>query len=94
MKKEDLKDLTKVGLHGYDRESSERYIEYGCKTFSVNIFQWVLKYSKKEIKPSKCVVRVSGKPEDKEKVFAMCDLICKQLDLGEWDGRKTARVFM
>ncbi|MBE4949932.1 hypothetical protein [Chryseobacterium culicis] len=44
------------------------------------------------MKRSKCVVRVSGKPENKEKVFKMCDLICKQLDLGEWDGRKTVRV--
>lgn len=84
------KDLTRVGFHDYDKESSEKYLD--CKTFSVRIFQWVLKSSKKEMKPSKCVVRVTGKPEDKKRVFAMCDLICKQLDLGEWDGRKTVRV--
>lgn len=88
----DKKDLTRAGFHDYDKEGSERFIEMDFKTFSVNIFQWVLKSSKKEMKRSKCVVRVSGRPDNKEKVFAMCDTICKQLDLGEWDGRKTVSV--
>lgn len=51
----DKKDLTRVGFHDYDKEEAEKYLD--CKTFSVRIFQWVLKSSKKEIKPSKCVVR-------------------------------------
>lgn len=87
----DKKDLMRVGFHDYDKDEAEKYLD--CNTFSVRIFQWVNKSkSKKEMKQSKCVVRVYGIPANKEKVFTMCDLICKQLDAGEWDGRKTVTV--
>lgn len=87
----DKKDLTRMGFHDYDKLEAENYFD--CKTFSVRIFQWVKKSTtKKEMKQSKCIVRVFGTPENKEKVFAMCDLICKKLDISEWDGRKTVRV--
>lgn len=89
---ENRKDLKREGFHDYNKESAEGYAEWNGKTFSVNIFQWIMKSGKKEMKPSKCVVRVSGKPEDKEKVFDMCDTICKLLDAREWDGRKTVFI--
>lgn len=87
-----VKDIQFVGKHDFDKESAERFASYGCKTFSVNIFQWGIKSNKKEMKPLKCVVRVNGKPADKDKIFAICENIVKDLDNGEWDGRKTVSV--
>jgi hypothetical protein len=61
-------------------------------SFSVGIFQWVLKNNGKEMKPSKAVVRVSGSPLNKEKVFECCNKIVKDLDANIWDGRKTVTI--
>lgn len=58
----------------------------------VGIFQWVLKNNGKEMKPSKAVVRVSGSPLNKEKVFECCNKIVKDLDANIWDGRKTVTI--
>ena len=88
----DAKDIQFTGKHDYDKESAERYAAWGGKSFSVNIFQWVMKRSKKEMKPSKCVVRVHGSPKDKDKVLATCERIVKELDGGNWDGRKSIKV--
>jgi len=86
------RDIQFVGKHDYDKDSANKFADWGGKSFSVNIFKWGLKSNGKEMKPLKGVVRVSGKPEEKEKVFAHCDVIVKQLDNNEWDGRKTVNV--
>jgi hypothetical protein len=86
------KDIQFVGKHDYDKESAERFASWGGKSFSVNIFQWGLKSNGKEMKPLKCVVRVSGSPSNKEKVFEYCEHVVRLLDEGEWDGRKTVFI--
>lgn len=86
------KDIQFVGKHDYDKESAERFSNWAEKSFSVNIFQWALKSNGKEMKPTKGVVRVSGSPQNKEKVFAFCESVVKDLDSGTWDGRKSVFV--
>ena len=86
------KDIQFVGKHDYDKESAEKFASWGCNSFSVNIFQWGLKSNGKEMKPLKCVVRVSGNPNDKEKLFAEAERIVNLLDDGKWDGRKSVSV--
>lgn len=83
------KDIQFVGKHDYDKESAELYSKLGQKTFSVNIFKWGLTSNGKKMKPLKCVVRVSGSPKDKDRVFQFCENVVKDLDSGQWDGRKT-----
>lgn len=86
------KDIQFCGKHDFDRKSAENFASYGLKTFSVNIFQWVMKNRGKEMKPGKGVVRVTGSPIIKEKVFAEAERIVGLLDQGAWDGRKTITV--
>lgn len=86
------KDIQFVGKHDYDKESAENFASWGGKSFSVNIFQWQLKSNGKEMKPGKGVVRVHGSPDDKDKVFNMVEHVVKDLDNGEWDGRKNVSV--
>lgn len=86
------KDIQFVGKHDYDKESAKLYASLGYKSFSVNIFQWALKSNGKEMKPLKGVVRVSGSPLNKEKVFEFCENVVKDLDTGMWDGRKSVVV--
>jgi hypothetical protein len=54
--------------------------------------KWLLLNNGKEMKPSKAVVRVSGSPLNKEKVFECCNKIVKDLDANIWDGRKTVTI--
>ncbi len=87
----DTKCIVHVGEHDYDQESAKRFAFLG-KTFSVNIFKWMLKNNQKEMKRSSCIVRVSGPSEKMEEVFTLCELIVEQLDKGKWDGRKTVTI--
>jgi hypothetical protein len=83
------KDIQFVGKHDYNKEKAERFSEWAdIINFSINIFKWELKSNGKEMKPSKGIVRISGSPKIKEKVFEMAENAVKQLDAGEWDGRK------
>lgn len=86
------KDIQFVGKHDYDKESAEKYAMWGGNSFSVNIFKWGLKTNGKEMKPLKGVVRVSGKPLNKEKVFEICEKVVLDLDSNIWDGRKSVFV--
>jgi hypothetical protein len=86
------KDVQFVGKHDYDKESAEKFASWGGKSFSVNIFKWGLKNNGKEMKQLKCVVRVSGSPENKENVFLVCEGIINSLDQNMWDGRKSVNV--
>lgn len=86
------KDIQFVGKHDYDKDSAERYASFGGNYFSLNIFKWGLKSNGKEMKPLKCVVRVSGSPPNKEKVFEFCENVVKDLDNNLWDGRKSVVI--
>lgn len=86
------KDIQFVGKHDYDKQSAEIFASCGGNSFSVNIFKWGIKSNGKEMKPLKCVVRVSGSPKNKEKVFEFCENVVKDLDANMWDGRKTVVV--
>lgn len=83
------KDIQFVGKHDYDKASAEIFASWNGKSFSVNIFKWELKSNGKEMKMGKGVVRVSGSPSIREKVFAEVERIIKLLDAGQWDGRKS-----
>lgn len=87
-----VKDIQFVGKHDYDKASAENFASWNGKSFSVNIFKWELKSNKKEMKMGKCVVRVSGSPIVKDKVFAEAERIVNLLDEGQWDGRKSVTV--
>lgn len=87
-----VKDIQFVGKHDYDKASAENFASWSRKSFSVNIFKWELKSNKKEMKMGKGVVRVSGSPSVKEKVFAEAERIVNLLDAGQWDGRKSVTV--
>jgi hypothetical protein len=86
------KDIQFVGKHDYDRAGAEKYAKHGFDSFSVNVFQWLMKTNGKEMKKSLCIVRVHGRPCDKDRVFQVCESIVKDLDLGTWDGRKSVKV--
>lgn len=86
------KDIQFVGKHDYDKKSAENYASWNGKSFSVNIFKWELKSNGKEMKMGKGVVRVSGNPSIKDRVFAEAERIVNLLDVGQWDGRKSVTV--
>lgn len=81
-----------VGKHDFDKENAENFASWNGKSFSVNIFKWELKSNGKEMKKGKGVVRVSGSPSIKDKVFAEAEKIVNMLDAGKWDGRKSVSV--
>lgn len=85
-------NLEYLGKHDYDMVSAENFASWGGKSFSVNIFKWVLKSNGKEMKPSKGIVRVSGSPTNRAKVYEVADSVVKLLDADNWDGRKTVVV--
>lgn len=87
-----VKDIQFVGKHDYDKESAENFASWYGKSFSVNIFKWELKSNKKEMKKGKSVVRVSGSPSIKDRVFSEAERIVNLLDTGQWDGRKSVTV--
>lgn len=85
-------DISLVGKHDYDEISAEKFASWNGKSFSVNIFRWVLKKDGKSLKQSKGIVRVHGSPLIRDRVFEMCKNIVKDLDNGEWDGRKNVII--
>ena len=87
-----IKDVEFVGKYDFDAESAKSFASWGGQSFSVNIFQWGLKSSGKEMKPLKCTVRVKGNCSDVDKVLSFCENVVNDLDNGIWDGRKTVYV--
>lgn len=51
-----------------------------------------MKNNGKDMKQSRGIVRVSGSPLNKPKVFEVADQIVTKLNNGEWDGRKKITV--
>lgn len=88
-----VNEIQFVGKHDFDRESAEVMASNkSLKSFSVGIFKWELKSNGNQMKRGKVIVRVSGKTEDKDKVFYHSEKIVELLDCDEWDGRKTVVV--
>ena len=86
------KDIQFAGKHDYDKESAEKFASWGGKSFSVGIFKWELKSNKKELKRGKVVVRVHGSCGAINNVFKECEMVLKDLDENQWDGRKNVFV--
>lgn len=87
-----FKDIQFVGKHDYDKSTANRFASGSEKSFSVNIFRRELKLNKKQMKRGKGLVRVTGSPSVKEKVFAEAERIIKLLDSGQWSGQKNVSV--
>jgi hypothetical protein len=85
------KDIQFVGKHDYDKDNS-LHTSTWAKTFSVGIFQWVLKNNRKEMKRGKVLVRVSGPCSKSKQVFEMAEHVVIDLDNNEWDGRKNVLI--
>ena len=85
-----------VGKHGFDgscEPGSTVEVHFGTvRTFSVGIFEYVLKKGGKEIKRSKAKVRVSGPYSKPELVYVKAKEIVEQLDAGTYKGPKNVRV--
>ena len=86
------KDIKFAGKHDYNKASADWFALWNGKTFSINVFKWELKTNRKEMKPSKCIVRICGSPAVKEKVFAEADRIVSLLDDGQWQGKKYVKI--
>lgn len=87
------RDRQYLGTHDYDDETAKRFASYNeLKTFSIGIFQWVMTAKRKKMKPSKCIVRVKGTPQNSDAVFKEAERIIALLDAGEWNGKKSVTV--
>lgn len=86
------KDIQFAGKFDYDKDEALKYAAWKGKSFSVNIFKWVLKADGKSMKKDKGVVRVSGSPNIASKVLQVCENTVILLDKGEWDGRKNVSI--
>ena len=65
----------------------------GCKTFSIRIFQWIpMASTGKQMKQSKCLVRVHGNSELKKSMIAKCEEIIALLDAGLYQGNKNITI--
>lgn len=93
----------KVGKHEFYGElappgvcGSNAGISFGSlasqSTFSVGVFQWVLKANGKGVKRGPVKVRISGNVGDAKLVAAKARAICELLDLGAYTGPKNVKV--
>ena len=80
-----------AGRHDFDGSCSpSKYVSHiNHQTFSVGVFQWLLKTDKKSLKRSAVKVRVKGLVSDPEAVNARAREVAEQLDAGTYTGPKT-----
>lgn len=76
--------LSQHGKHGF----TTTCLDGNWLTFSVGVFQWVLKANGKDVKKGAAKVRVKGFATDSAAVFAKADAIAKELDAGTYRGVK------
>lgn len=72
-------DAPRPFLWTYDRCSAEEMLTRGYETFSVGIFQWIPKASRKGCKRSN-TIRVQGYTAEPQRVFDKADQLCKRLN--------------
>lgn len=88
---DDMND--KTGKHDFDGGYMPGIERHNWnQTFSVGVFQWVLKVSGNGIKRSAVKVRVRGQCHDAEKVYAKAREIAAELDAGTYAGPKNVTV--
>ena len=87
-----VKDTQFVGKHDFDKESAEKFAQWGGDSFSINIFQWELKSDGKSMKRGKCVVRLKSTLSKLHMALLTAENIVDDLDKGIWDGRKTVSL--
>lgn len=83
------KQIENVGKHDFN-ELTEVY--ENTNSISVGVFKWVLKANKKSMKPTKAVVRVSGKPQDYKLINKRAAELADLLDSGVRLGFKSKKV--
>ena len=81
-----------LGKHGFSGSysRSDRIVKYD--TFSVGVFEWLMKSSGKGVKKSKVKVRVKGDTNNHNQVFYAAIEIARMLDLGTYNGPKTVHA--
>ena len=87
-----VKDIQFVGKYDYDKQSAEHFASWGGNSFSIGIFQWLLKSNGKEMKRGKVIVRIHASPSQIEKAFETAEEIIRQLDAGKWTGKKSVTI--
>lgn len=85
------KNIDLVGTYDYDKPTSP-LLGWGNKTFSVRIYQWVMRNNGKSLKQSKAIVRVSGPVDNPEAVYHKADEIRQQLNGREYSGKHNVTV--
>ncbi len=81
----------KVGTHGFTAGACAptRPHDYSYRTFSVGIFQWVMKnLALGTVRKGSALVRVSGPTSNPEAVYAKARAIVAELDAGTYSGPK------
>jgi len=86
------KDVQFVGMHDYDKVSAKGFADNSHDSFSVGIFQWVMKSKGKQMKRSKVLVRISGHPSQRIQVFELAESIVLLLDLNLYTGVKNVKL--
>jgi len=84
--------VTVDGKHDFSGACAPETSLFAHRTFSVGVFQWVLKASGKGLKKTKAKVRVFGVCSDPGAVYAEATRICALLDSGEYTGPKRVTV--
>lgn len=85
------KNIDLVGTYDYDKPSSP-LMGWGNKTFSVGIYQWLMRANGKSLKKSKTIVRVSGPVDKPEAVYSKADEIRTHLNGRSYTGKSNVRV--
>jgi len=86
------KDIQFEGKHDFYPLTKENSPSYAVLSISTRIIKLQLRANGKSLKDSKCVVRVHGPLNLIDKINEMAEVIVKDLDEGNWDGRKNVFV--
>lgn len=85
------KNIDLVGTYDYEKPRHPE-MGWGNKTFSVGIYQWLMRANGKSLKKSKTIVRVSGPVEKPESVYSKADEIRDQLNGKSYTGKSNVSV--
>ena len=86
------KDIQFEGKHDFYPLSKDTHASYAVKSISTRIVKLELRTKGKSLKDSKAIVRVHGPLNKIDDINKMAENIVKDLDEGNWDGRKNVFV--
>lgn len=86
------KDIQFEGKHDFYPLSEENNPSYVVQSISTRIIKLELRSGGKSLKDSKCIVRVHGPLNKINDINKIAENIVKDLDEGNWDGRKNVFV--